>query len=102
MVGGISSVIGDRYVKSDEKKMILFIDANDLYAHSMSQQLLNDENKIDGNVELEDNLGTPVDSDNGYLLEVDSKYLEERKDKTKNFPVLPREKIVLKILLGNL
>ena len=71
MVGGISNVIGDRYVKSDEKKMILFIDAKNLKAHSMSQQLLYDENKIDGNVKLEDNLGTPVDSDIGYLLEVD-------------------------------
>ena len=31
--GGISSVMGDRYVKSDEKKKILYIGANDLYGH---------------------------------------------------------------------
>ena len=37
--GGISSVMGDRYVKSDENKKILFIDATNLYGHSMSQFL---------------------------------------------------------------
>ena len=43
---GIFSVLGDRYVKSDEKKTILFIEANDLYGHSMSQTLLCDEVKF--------------------------------------------------------
>ena len=35
--GGISSVVGDRYVKSDENKQILYVDAKNLYGHSMSQ-----------------------------------------------------------------
>ena len=35
--GGISSVMGDRYIKSDENKKILYIDANILYGLSMSQ-----------------------------------------------------------------
>ena len=30
---GISSVMGDRYVKSDENKKILYIDATNLYGH---------------------------------------------------------------------
>ena len=34
--GGISSVIGDRYVKSSDTKKIIYIDANNLYGHSMS------------------------------------------------------------------
>ena len=34
--GGISSVMGDRYVKSNENKKILYIGANNLYGHSMS------------------------------------------------------------------
>ena len=34
--GGISSVMGDRYIKSDDNKKILYIDANNLYGHSMS------------------------------------------------------------------
>ena len=38
--GGISSVIGDRYVKPNEIKKILYIDANNLYGHSMFQTLL--------------------------------------------------------------
>ena len=41
--GGISSVIGDRYVKSDQNRTILYIDATNLYGHSMSQSLLYDE-----------------------------------------------------------
>ena len=41
--GGISSVMGDRYVKSDEYKKILYMDATNLYGHSMSQLLPYDE-----------------------------------------------------------
>ena len=37
--GGISSVMGDRFVKSDENKKILYRDATNLYGHSMSQML---------------------------------------------------------------
>ena len=29
--GGISNVMGDRYLKSDENKKILYVDANNLY-----------------------------------------------------------------------
>ena len=41
--GGISSVMVDRYVKSDENKKILYMDATNLYGHSMSQMLPYDE-----------------------------------------------------------
>ena len=41
--GGVSSVMGDRYIKSDENKKILYIDANNLYGHSMSEPLPYDE-----------------------------------------------------------
>ena len=37
--GGISSVMGNRYIKSDGNKKILYVDANNLYGHSMSQTL---------------------------------------------------------------
>ena len=69
--GDISSIMGDRYVKSDENKKILYGDANNLYGHSMSQSLPYDEIKFDKNVKLEDILNTPDDSDNGYFVEVD-------------------------------
>ena len=37
--GGISSVMGDRFVESNENKQILYIDANILYGWAMSQNL---------------------------------------------------------------
>ena len=70
-LGGISSVMGDRYVKSTKNKKILYIDANILFAHSMSQYLPYDENRFDINVKLEDILNTPDDNDIGYFIEVD-------------------------------
>ena len=63
--GGISSVMGDRYIKSNENIKILYIDANNLYGHSMSQPLPYDEIKFDNNVNLEDILNTSDDSDIG-------------------------------------
>ena len=45
--GGISSVMGDGYVNLNETKKILFNDAKNLYAPSMSQLLPYDENKFD-------------------------------------------------------
>ena len=68
--GGTSSVMDDRYVKSDVNKKILYIDANNLYGHSMSEPLPYDEIKFDNNVNLEDVLNTPDDSDIGYFAEV--------------------------------
>ena len=41
--GGISSVMGDGYIKSDQNEKILYIDANNLYGHSMSEPLPYDE-----------------------------------------------------------
>ena len=38
--GGISSVMGDRYLKSDENTKILYTDASNLYGYAMSQSLL--------------------------------------------------------------
>ena len=43
----------------------------------MTESLPYDEVKLDRNVELEDTLNTPDDSDIGYFIEVDSKYPEE-------------------------
>ena len=70
----ISSVMGNRFVKSDENKKILYVDANDLYGWAMSEYLHYDEIKIDNNVKLEDILNTPDDSDIGYFIDVDLKY----------------------------
>ena len=90
--GGISSVMGDRYIKSDKNKNILYIDANNLYGYSTSQNLPYDEIKFDNTVKLEDILNTPDDSNIGYLIEVDLTYPDNIKEKTKNFPFAPMNK----------
>ena len=92
--GGISSVMGDRYIKSDDNKKVLYFDANNLYGDSMSQPLPYDENKFDNDVKLENILNTPDDSDIGYFIEVDLKYLDNIKEKT--FPFAPENKIINK------
>ena len=96
--GGISSVMGDRYVKSDENKKILYMDATNLYRHSMSQLLPYDEIEMwHGHPDkywnwLEEILNTPDDSEIGYFLEVDQKYPDNIKQKTKYFPFCPENK----------
>ena len=96
--GGISSVMGDRYVKSDENKKILYMDATNLYGHSMSQMLRYDEIEMwYGHPDLymnslEENLNTPDDNEIGYFLEFDLKDPDNIKEKTKKFPFCPENK----------
>ena len=90
--GGISSVMGDRYVKSDENYKILHIDATNLYGHSMSQSLPYDEIKFKKDICLEKILNTTDDNDIGYFLEVDLKYPDNIKEKTKYYPFCPENK----------
>ena len=96
--GGISSVMGDVYVKSDENKKILYIDANNLYGQSLSQFLPYDETEMwhgDPNKYwrwLDTILNTPIDADIGYFNEVDLKYPDDIKKKTKHFPFCPENK----------
>ena len=90
--GGISSVMGSRYVKSDESKKVLYIDANNIYGHSMGEPLPYDKIKFDKNVELEDVLNTPDDSDIGYFVEADLIYPDNIKEKTENLPFAPVSK----------
>ena len=90
--GGISSVMRNRYVKSDDNKKILYIDANNLYGLAMSQYLPYDDIKLDNKVKLDDISNTSDDSELGYFVEVDLKYPEELKEKTKYFPFAPENK----------
>ena len=100
--GGISSVMGDRYVKSDEIRKILYMDATNLYGHSMSQMLSYDAIEMwHGHPDrymkwLEEIISSPDDNEIGSFLEVDLKYPDNIKEKTKNFPFCPEnEKINL-------
>ena len=88
---GISGIMSDRYVKSDENKKIINKDATNFYGHSMSQMLLDDEVEIWHChpdlyiISLEGLLKTPDDSDIGFFIEGDLKYPDNIKEKTKLF-----------------
>ena len=69
--GVISSVLGDRHVKSDEKEKIEYIDATILNGLSMVESLPHDGYKFDKDGNLEDKLKTSNDSDIRFILEVD-------------------------------
>ena len=101
--GGISSVMGPRYIESDTNTKLLYIDANNLYGWAMSQYLPtgdfkkmrsfakfgcdNDELLIDE--VKEDILNTPDDCAYGYFIECDLENPAEIKEKTENFPLCP-------------
>ena len=94
--GGISSVMGDRHVQSDENKQILYIDANNLYGWAMSQYLpIGEFEKLNFPEEYEleqivEDLGfIPDDNEYGFFIECDLLYPAEIKEKTKNFPFCP-------------
>ena len=90
--GGISSVMGDRFVKSDDNKKIIYMDDTNLYGYSVSETIPYDEIEMwHGHPDLymnwlEEILSTPNDNEFGYFLEVDLKYPENIKEKTKIFP----------------
>ena len=96
--GGISSVMGNRYVKSDKDNKTTYADATNLYGHSMSQFLPYDEIEMwhgDPNKHwrwLDIILNTSDDCEIGYFLEVDLKYPDNIKEKTSNFPFCPENK----------
>ena len=78
--------MGDRYVRSNENKKVIYMDITILYGHSMGQLLPYDEMKFDKNVKLEEILNTPDDSDIGCFLEVDSRNPDNIKEETKHLP----------------
>ena len=95
--GGKRSVMGDRHVNSDENKKILYIDANNLYAHSMSQPLLYDEIEMwHGYPDLymnwlEEILNTSDDSFIGYFIEVGLRYPDNIKGKNRKILICSRK-----------
>ena len=100
--GCISSVKGNRYVKSDENKNKSYTDATNLYGYLMSQTIPYDEIEMwHGNPDkywnwLDGILNTPDDAVIGYFVEVDIKYPDNIKEKTKNFPICMENRIIPK------
>ena len=78
------------------------MDATNLYGHSMSQFLPYDEIEMwHGDPDkywnwLDEILNTPNDADIGYFVEADLKNPDDIKEKTKNFPFCPENKIIHK------
>ena len=83
---GISSVMGDRYVKLVYNERILYADAINSNGWAILQSLPHDETKFETCVRLEDILNTPDDNDFGYFPGVDLKCPDNIKDRTNNFP----------------
>ena len=94
--GGTSLVTGDRHVKLDESKTILYIDATKLCDWALSPSLPYDENNFVKNVNFEDVIKTPDDSNIGYFEERDLSYLDIVRRETKTFPFCPDKKGFLK------
>ena len=65
ITGAISAVMGNRYVKSGENKMILFIDANKLYCYSMMEYLPHGEFRFDIDFKLDNRFNTPDGNEDG-------------------------------------
>ena len=101
--GGISSVMGPRYIESNENTKLLYIDANNLYGWAMSQYLPTGDFKKKNlccgeasreamqydsalmNEIKEDILNTPDDNEFEYFRECDLEYPAEIEEKTENF-----------------
>ena len=93
--GGISSVMGPRYCKSDETTKIIHIDLNNQYGWAMSEPLPTGdfEEFAQFNLQgiLEEILNTPDDAEYGYMLDVDLEYPTSLYEKTKYFPFCPEK-----------
>ena len=81
-----------------QTKKILYSEANNFYGHSMSEPLPYDEIEMwHGHSDLymkkvEEILKTPDNSDIGYFIEVDLRYPNNIKEKTRNFPFCTEKK----------
>ena len=91
--GGVSGVMGPRYVESNNKQKVLYIDANKLYGWAMSEYLPYDEINFEEKYDINETLNTPDDADDGYFVEFDLEY-PKNKEKTKYFPFAPVNRIV--------
>ena len=102
---GISSIMGDRYVKLDKNKNLLYMDATHFFGHSMIQSLPYDKINmwhVDPNlymINFKETLDRSDDSDTGYFIEVDLRYPDNRKEKTKISHLLLKIKLILKIII---
>jgi hypothetical protein len=98
--GGVSGIMGDRYFKPDKDHKLLYVDANNLYGWAMMEPhpMGMFKTTIPENLDLKDfkNRVLSIDDNSpiGYYFEVDLKYPDHIKFKTKNMPYCPEQIIV--------
>ena len=80
--------MGARYVCSDENKKILYVYANNLHAWARKENLPYVEIRFDEKSNLEDISSPHDDSELDYFLDCDLKYLDEKKQRNKEIPLL--------------
>ena len=96
--GGYSGVLGDRYIKANNKynldfnnqalqNYLLYLDANNLYGWAMSQPLPTGDFKW----EEKDYSWRDPPNNRGCILEVDLEYPLNTKAKTHKFPLAPEK-----------
>ena len=86
---GISIVLGERIVRSDENNKISDFDAKNIKGCAMIQSLPYGEVIFEKDVNLQDSFNTEDKIDIGYSLEIDSKWPNEIKAKTRHFAFCP-------------
>ena len=97
--GGYSGVLGDRYVKANNKYLedydsskssnyLLYLDANNLYGWAMSQKLPTGDFKWEAGTSY--NWRNPPD-ERGCIVECDLEYPLNTKFKTQKFPLAPEK-----------
>ena len=94
--GGVSGVMGERYFKANEEYKLLYVDANNLYGWAMMEPQPHSQFKvITPDISIEDFtqkvLSIPDDNPIGYYYEVDLKYPDDIKFKSKNMPYCPEQ-----------
>ena len=87
--GGVSSVMGDRYVESNDEQKVLNNDAYNLYVWAMSEYLPFVKIKFEEEYNINEILNTADDADVGYFVECDLEYSKKIKEITKYFPLAP-------------
>ena len=107
--GGYSGVLGDRYVKANNKYIpnydpiekqlyLLYLDCNNLYGDSMSQKLPIGDFKE----ETDENYYKNIPDGRGCIIECDLEYPDAAKLKTFKFPLAPEKKSITEDQLSSI
>jgi hypothetical protein len=98
--GGLCFVGSKRHVKANNhyledfdatkpENYLMYWDANNLYGWAMSQYLPYKNISLNSNINIDNILELPDNSEIGYIIECDLEYPEEIHDKLKEFPPCP-------------